>query len=296
MAYGAVLLAMAVDVKRRNHRSVYLILTASAVTAALIMYMPGITTTTYNSIMFPMIFMGITSYILTKNKNRNLFAAMFMLGILYSVALCFSSNQYFYVTAMAITASNVAGFTFTADLIREMKETPDTLDYAVPCKYAAFGLTALVLVLQSAFQITAKAEHCFWESSPSMLNTEISEGPAKGIMTTADNAAEYEEIYSDIKEYTSAEKGNILILSNKTWTYLAVDGQPYGTLSAYVTGENQTSLNRIEMYYEVNPEKVPVYIYIPKSSQWENIGEITAKAQQAGYKLAETEISYKLYK
>lgn len=294
MAYGATAIVMILDRKRKQHRSIYLILTSAIVILALVMFMPTMTSVYYNAIMFPMIFMSITAYVLSENKNRELFASLFILGILYSVALCFSSNQYFFVTAMACSASNIAGFVFVGNLIKEMKASPDNLDYAVPCKYFAFGITAFLIVLQACFQITVKAEHCFWESSPSQLSQTIQDGPAKGIKTTSANAENYGQLYNDINEYQSLEKGNILFLTQKTWTYLAAKDFPYGTLSAYVTGENQNSLDRLRSYYSVNSKKIPKYIYIPKDSQWENIQQIVLEAQQNGYTLSENTVSYKL--
>ena len=148
--------------------------------------------------------------------------------------------------------------------------------------------------MQACFQITIKAEHCFWESSPSQLSQTIQDGPAKGIKTTSANAENYGQLYNDINEYQNLEKGNILFLTQKTWTYLAAKDFPYGTLSAYVTGENQNSLDRLRSYYSVNSKKIPKYIYIPKDSQWENIQQIVLEAQQNGYTLSENTVSYKL--
>ena len=296
MAYGATTIVMLLDRKRKQHRSIYLILTSAIVILSLVMFMPTMTSVYYNAIMFPMIFMGITAYVLSENKQRELFASLFILGILYSVALCFSSNQYFFVTAMACSASNIASFVFVGNLIKEMKETPDNLDYAVPCKYFAFVMTAFLIILQTCFQITVKAEHCFWESSPSQLTQTIQNGPAKGIKTTSANTENYEQIYNDINEYQNLEKGNILFLTQKPWTYLAVKDFPYGTLSAYVTGENQNSLGRLRSYYSVNNKKIPKYIYIPKDSQWDNIQQIILEAQQNGYTMSENTVSYKLQK
>ena len=71
---------------------------------------------------------------------------------------------------------------------------------------------------------------------------------------------------------------------------------PYGTLSAYVTGENQNSLARLRSYYSVNSKKIPKYIYIPKDSEWDNLQQILHEAQQNGYSLSENEVSYKLVK
>lgn len=296
MAYGATAIVMLLDRKRKQHRSIYLILTSAIVILALVMFMPTMTSVYYNAIMFPMIFMGITAYVLSENKQRELFASLFVLGIFYSVALCFSSNQYFYVTAMACTASNIASFVFIGNLIKEMKANPDNLDYAVPCKYLAFVMTAFLIILQACFQITVKAEHCFWDSEPKQLTQTIQNGPAKGIKTTPNNAQTYEQIYADISQYQNLEKGNILFLTQKTWTYLAAEDFPYGTLSAYVTGENQNSLARLRSYYSVNSKKIPKYIYIPKDSEWDNLQQILLEAQQNGYSLSENEVSYKLVK
>lgn len=295
ISYLVMLIVMVADYKRKQHRSLYLIITSAIVILSLIMFMPTMTSVHYNAIMYPMIFIGITSYILTENKQRELMASLFALGILYSIALCFSSNQYFYVTSMAAAASNIASFVFLGNLIKEMKVTNDNLDYAVVCKYTSFAIVALMIILQGAFQITVKANHCFWDGSPSELTAQISSGPAKGIITSQDNCRIYEEIDNDLKYYDSKSPDNILCLTSKTWTYLALDNYPYGTLSAWITGEKDSSLLRLEDYYTVNPDKKPKYIYIPKNSQWDftNIYTQTAEKQ---YNVTENDISYKLEK
>ncbi len=295
ICYCATLIVMLLDHKRKLHRSLYLIVTCSIVIISLIMFMPAMTTSSYNAIMYPMIFIGITSYALTENKQKKLFASLFILGILYSIALCFSSNQYFYVTSMAAAASNIASFVFLSNLIKEMRTTDDNLDYAVFCKYASFTLVAFMIFIQGAFQVTVKANHCFWDSSPDQLTSQISAGPAKGIVTTAENCLVYEQINNDLTYYKSKEIDNILSLTAKTWTYLALENYPYGTLSAWITGEKQSSVDRLEDYYRVNPEKKPRYIYIPKNSQWD-FSQIYNQAASKGYNVTENEISYKLEK
>ena len=42
------------------------------------MFMPTMTSVYYNAIMFPMIFMGITAYVLSENKQRELLASLFV--------------------------------------------------------------------------------------------------------------------------------------------------------------------------------------------------------------------------
>ena len=58
MAYGATAIVMLLDRKRKQHRSIYLILTSAIVILALVMFMPTMTSVYYNAIMFPMIFHG----------------------------------------------------------------------------------------------------------------------------------------------------------------------------------------------------------------------------------------------
>lgn len=294
-SYIAMMVFMIIDRKRKYHRSLYLIVTTAIVIFCYVLLLSELTYATYNAIMFPLIFIGITSYILCENKPKPLFASLFVLGIIYSFAICFSSNQYFYVISMVITSSNIASYVFLAQLLREMKTSQDNIEYAVWVKRGSFLFVAFMIFLQAAFQITVKAEHCFWESgNTSNLTAQIQNGPAKGIYTNVNNCNTYEQIYSDLQYYKSKPKDKILFLTAKTWCYLAVDF-PYGTLSAWISGENSSSVERLKTYYSVNPEEIPKYIYIPKDSQWD-FTNIYSDAYSYGYSFEENEISYKLEK
>ncbi|MCH5304520.1 MAG: acyltransferase family protein, partial [Ruminococcus sp.] len=108
IGYGIMALVMFFDKKRKLHRSMYLIVTAAIVLFTYALIFPTLTTSSYNYVMYPMLFIGITSYVLCDEKPKELFVSLFCLGILYSFAVCFSSNQYFYVISMAMCTSNVA--------------------------------------------------------------------------------------------------------------------------------------------------------------------------------------------
>lgn len=294
-SYVAMLFVMIFDRKRKLHRSVYLIVTTAIVIFCYVIVLPSLTYKYYNAIMFPIIFIGVTSYILCDNKPRELFASLFILGILYSIAICFSSNQYFYIIAVALTSANMASYVFLAQLIRDMRKSPDNIEYAVWVKRGSFAFVAFMILLQGAFQITVKAKHCFWESEVSSLTSKISTGPAKGVYTNPDNCNSYELISNDLGYYDNVESDKILHLSRRTWCYLATDNLTYGTLSAWISGENTSSIERLKVYYSVNPENVPKYIYIPKDSDWDLVN-VYSDAQRYGYTVIENDISYKLEK
>ena len=196
---------------------------------------------------------------------------------------------------MVITASNIASYVFLAQLLREMKTTQDNIEYAVWVKRGSFLFVAFMIFLQGAFQITVKAEHSFWESgNTSNLTAQIKNGPAKGIYTNVNNCNTYEQIYSDLQYYKNKQEDKILFLTSKTWCYLAVDF-PYGTLSAWISGEKPSSVERLKTYYRVNYEEIPKYIYIPKDSEWD-FTNIYNDAGASGYSVEENDISYKLEK
>jgi surface polysaccharide O-acyltransferase-like enzyme len=298
ISYFAMLVVLIVDKKRKQHRSLYLIVSAALTIFTYVLIIPKLTTYYYNAIMVPIIFVGITSYILCDKKPRNLFASLFVLGIIYSVAISFSSNQWFYVIAMAWSASNLASYVFVARLLKEMRETEDNFDYAILLKRSAFVAIAFVIVLQIGLQIKCKAEHCFWESSISSMTEQISDGPAKGIYTTTDNCDEYELVYSDLQYYKKKESDNVLCLTPKTWTYLALNDYSYGTLSAWISDDDNaqdSNIARLKTYYSLNPDKTPKYIYIPKSANWD-FSNIYIEAARYGYSIVENDISYKLSK
>ena len=294
--YFAMLAFMIFDRKRRLHRAVYLCLSCAATGISLIMLLPGVTSTTYNHIMLPMLFLGITSYILIENKPRELFAAVFVTGLIYSFCIHYGSNQMIYCIASVMVVANVASFIFLGRLIKEMRETPDNLTYAAASRILSFILVGIIIAFQGGAQITAKSYHVFWDSAPDALTAEIKQGPAAGIVTTDANLESYNNMYTDLVAFQMKEPGNILFMSFETWPYLAMNDFPYGTFSAWTGNEQgEGTLSRMRTYYEMNPEKTPKYIYIPKSAKW-NVSTLLPELQSKGYTLTETNVSYQLEK
>ena len=295
--YGVLLLAMIIDKKRQIHRSFYLICSCCITMFCYFLFIPTATSIYYNGIIFPIIFTGLTAYILCKNKPKKLFYGFFVLGMLYAFCVFFTSNQYFYIISSASAITNLSSVIFIGTLLKEIRENPDEVAYGEGLKYGSIVMVSAMLIMLSYWQLQVKTQHCFWETgnTPETLQTEITVGPAKGISTTQPRAKEYESYYQDLQSYQSKEKGNILILSEKTWCYLILNDYPYGTFSAWLSGENQTSLERLKEFYKINPNKIPKYIYIPKTSKWD-IDGIISEATAAGYELEETNVSYQLTK
>ena len=294
-SYGVMLIVLIFDRKRKLHRSLYLIVTTAIVIFTYVLFLPNLHDTTYNSIMFPLIFIGITSYILCDNKPRELFAGLFVLGIIYSFFVHYASNQYFYIISMALAASNLASYIFLGQLIRDMKENPDNITYALWLKRFGFVFAAFMIFLQGSLQIGSKARHVFWDSAPELCTVKLEQGPASGLYTNKSRADTYNSLVEDITStYSDKDEDNLLILSDHAWLYLAAD-MPYGTYSAWLGGENLGTLNRLDKFYSINPDKAPKYIYVPKSSNYD-IEQIKSQATLLGYKMRQSANSYQFEK
>lgn len=294
--YFAMMAVMIFDRKRRLHRAVYLCLSCAATGISLIMLLPGISSTTYNHIMLPMLFLGITSYILLEKKPRELFTAVFVTGLIYSFCIHYGSNQMIYCIASVMVVANVASFIFLGQLLKEMRETPDNLTYTTAARVLSYILVGIIIAFQGGAQITAKTCHVFWDSAPDALTAEIKQGPASGIVTTDANVANYNNMYTDLVPLQMKEPGNVLFMSFETWPYLAMNDFPYGTFSAWTGNEQgENTLSRMRTYYEMNPDKTPKYIYIPKSAKWD-FNTLLPELKSKGYSVTETNVSYQLEK
>ena len=308
LAYGFLLAIMTlVDNNRKTHRIVYLVFTSAIVIFGYCTFIKDLVDMNFNNIMFPAVFLGITSYILSENKNKKLFVFNFCFGFVYSFAMCFASNQYYHVQSMAMASVNISSFVFAGVLIKEILDTQkNTTEEKQDINKVSHNKkirTILVFVpiiavvaFQGVLQVVVKVNHIFWEYPLSQLNTTLTDGPAKGIITNNIYATSYQNILSDINEISENNSGEkILFLTEKTWTYLASEDMEYSTFSAWISGENDTSLSRLKQYYQLNPEKVPTYIYIPKESYW-NIISIQNEAVGYGYDFKEMSYGYLIEK
>lgn len=288
-AYLLFLIIILTDRKRAAHRYLYLFISSAFMLTCLITFLHHLLVYHYNAIMFAPSLLGLPAYLLANKKEKSLFALTWIPGILYSVCMSFSSNQYFYVISMALAVSDIAAVIFIVNIIGELRQERGKMQTA-----AVIVLSAM-LCFQLGVQLYAKAGHVYKEPGgiPSLTAT-IQDGPAKGITTTSENAESYGATYRDIAEIKGKGR-TVLFATKKTWCYLADSSLHYGTFSAWLSGETPAAYERLLEYYRLHPDKIPDYIYIPKDSQWDLSG-LQGIAAQYGYTVRESDFSYKLEK
>lgn len=283
--YGVSLVALIADGKRREHCLVHMLLPVVACAVWLCLMCPALCEKYYNAVMLPLFPVGLNAYFLLRHKPRGLFASCFVLGLLYSLCVSATSNMGFDILAVGFAVSDIAGIVFIGLLISEQ------------CGKVKKTLLAVCLVpvaLLGAMSVYVKQNHCFWDVRPAQMDTKITLGPAKGIVTNEYFADSYESIYKDMQSLDAAE-GNILIYSQQGWEYLIAD-RPYASFSAWLSGLDGATVERLALYYRMNGDNTADIIYIPKTSAFGELNitpdSIYEDARTYGYSVEESAVGF----
>lgn len=261
--YGLALAAAAVDKKRAKHKLVYLGLSAAIALAMLIQLAPELTVSTYNFIMFPLALVGLMAFVVTKARNLRVFLFLYLGGIVYTLCIFVASNNGEYVLTAMSTVANVGSILLMGDAVAEARAENRRLF----CGLCA--VLAVLLAAQYSLMIYTKIHHKFCSTLDNSAYTQvIGEGPCKGLhVAPAAEAAYLEEL--DMLRPMLQKEGRVLYAAERPWYYLATPQLGVGAYSAWLSGETDFTIDRLAIYYEQNPEKVPEHILIPAGEEWD---------------------------
>ena len=286
--YALTLAGLLFDKKRKDRSLLYMALSAAVTVLWLCLFIPELTEKNFNGILVPLLPLGLTAYLLLDNRPRAVFDFVFLLGLCYSVCVCATSNMGYDILSIGFSVVNIANLIFIGLFLRENAGAKRRKALTAVCFLPAALLGALLL--------TVKITHCFWDASPAELDAKLEQGPAKGIVTNEYFKSSYDALCGELSEYTG-KSGNILIYSQQCWEYL-IPELPYAAFSAWLSGLDEKTDARLALYYEMNPEKSPDFIYIPKTSAFGELNippeQIIADAERNGFSVTESGISYQL--
>lgn len=269
--------------KRREYRAFYMI--GASICAVLYMTASNVT------VMFPLAVVGLFAYILLENKPKRLFFCMWMLGLCYSVCMNLSSNQRTYIINSAMTPAAVASIIMIGMLFTEMREE---IKSRITGKAAAAFVCAAIIAC-FGFLLNTRFTFIFADDIDN-LDYKITQGPAKGLVTSEPIYNYYNRFYEDLAVLRdTGSTDNILIASDKTWLYLCVGDMHNASFSPWLSGETDQAYNRLMTYYSLHPDKLPKYVYLPMDSRW-NWALWQSFAAERGYSASESDIAYTLTK
>lgn len=292
--YALSLVWLIIDKKRVRRAHIHLALAALAALLCFLLFSKELTQRYYNGVMLPLAFVGFTAYLLLEDKPRGLFTALFVSGLLYSVCVCATSNMGFDVMSMAFSVVNLGSAAFIGLLLSQMegmKSKPRRLGFVS-------GIAPIICL--ALLVVTVKASHCFWDAPPAQLTVRVEAGPARGVVTSQRLNDDYMRVYDDLASYKDEPTGNILVYAQETWCYLILDDYPYAAFSAWLSGLDGVTERRLRLYYELNGDKYPQYVYILKDNAFAapqlDGARIYAEAEENGFSVEENDVSWKLTK
>ena len=242
-----------------------------------------------NFLMFPSCILGLFAFLFLPKKNLKYFLFLWLNGFIYAFCVNWSSNQGFYVISTATTVSTIGSFIMIYNWLKDW----DIKKYKfnMQLKYKTCILLAVFICLMGYMRYNS----LFWENgSMSDMTEQITVGAEKGIFTTKENKEKYEQLYADTQPVRDINDGSVLYYTTSTYLYLS-DSKPSASFSAWLSGINEPSFNKLMEYYNLNPDKIPSVIYCSKSDY--NVLEyVNGFIDTFGYNLEQTELGYILKK
>lgn len=280
-------LLMLLDKKRHRHRLVYLIVAGVVSLLFLIHINKLYLFYVYNKAVLvstipryiPLFLFGLFAWLLLEDKknNKNLFYWL-LSGFVYSELFDIASDAYVMCFLMGGVFVNPAVLIMIKKLIGEIRAeigSPETTgqndgkaNALLVLKRAA--VITLCLVVASAplgeigsFIYETKFpyfEHRFGDFKDEKLDTKIERGPYKDLVTTKTAAEIYEKLLDDIDAIKDGGDGAFYTY-DYALLFLYAD-KPYSVYSTWYIEKDFES--RQLLYWELHPEKLPEYVYIPK--------------------------------
>lgn len=248
--------ALLLDKKRRqaSHRLVYLSL---AVLLGLV-YEGGIAIsaryTTYG-FSLPFFVFSTVCYVLTENKNKELFYGMWCPCAVAALFHLMASNTLLSSVGIVFAVSNVAGVLFTRDLFQEL--VPDSRRIPAVCRRLICAAICLQLVFYG-FVLQ-------FGQIPRKDDLRAASGPLAGLHMSQSEYQDYNLCLKDLDtiRQRSRPEDPVYLYTSQNWMYLYLD-RPMALHCTWFEGNFLTEdlLN----YYRRNPGKIPRFIYLEKHS------------------------------
>lgn len=236
----------------------------------------------FNLQMMPIVFLGMIAFFMLDNKRKHLatFVYFIIYGVLYSFAFYCASDTKIKAIAMGFVLCGVASIVFIAELGNQWKqyfssaastaETAMTLhSKECPSRIAAM-IVALVFCAQLGLQVLLKVERHYWDTPVYQMNSIISEGAGKGVRTTKPTKSAHEKVEKSLHQLltnvNTQNKRDIRFLSmvSSPVIYLNAD-LPASVFSTWTFMEDDILLEKLNLYYSVNPQQQPNVIFFSNS-------------------------------
>ncbi len=236
-----------------------------------------------NYLMMPLCLPGLFAAVHSNNNTiRAVFRWIWMPGIIYTFCLNYSSNQGFYAITNAAAVAVFASFLMIAVFVQT------EISSLKGQKTVLFVIAAMLFIVQMCCELSVRYKNVFWEIGIEDQTVYASEGPEKDIRMTHDHLSVYNSILREIRSVRENDDvKNVLFLTTDPVLYLCVE-KSIGAFSSWLSAVDDHTVEKLDIYYEMNPEKIPDAIYIPANfekyiSHFEQMGYQTSRTRKGNF-------------
>ena len=249
----ALALAARLDKHRERRAAAYFLAGALLTAAAEILY--AVLWPQPNFLMYAVNVLALLCFVLTPPSDadtaRRLALLWWLPGMLYSALVILGSNQgqyaVFSAAASAVPCSIAVIFRTTKRIFPEKR----------PLRAAAL---AVLLLLQIGGAAYLRYRNVFWGATIREQTEAITEGTHKGLIVEPEAAEEYAATQRVMAELARRSGGGrVLVLTGNTW--MSMGAYQNAAYSPWLSGLDDATLDRLELYYALNPENRPIVVW-----------------------------------
>ncbi len=216
-------------------------------------------------------FLTLAAYIIGGKKEKRMFRFVFLPGLAYSFCVHLGSNTEYACMYLALHVCNVAGayiITSEAVSLRQGGKRGQRVGACVlgVCVAALIALNVKSVMTTgfslSGGRIVDDVRTCY---------SKVETGPCKGLYFTEEEHYDYAALYEQTEAARAAEGESVVYyVPSAPWLYVA-DEKESASFSGWMSfGSPDVLLERMELYWEINPEKVADVVYVDKNADgWE---------------------------
>lgn len=258
---AALTAAIMADRDRKARRGLYLLLAAALTLVFALPYL--LMFRAYNYMIFPLNLLGFFAFLLCEKREKKLFGALFVPGLVYWACIDMASDLGFSSIAGASAVNMPCSLLCIARLLREMwaeRKAGKALRRAGTLLGMAAAAAVVCALSLSLVHLAYTKDACGrrrW-----LDDTAIAHGAAAGLRTDAETAEAMEREYAALQPLREKTEGNVLYLARNSLRFLE---DPKLCVSnnlwfAYTTPEK--AFEQLETYWALFPERRPDYVYL----------------------------------
>ena len=230
-----------------------------------------------NYLMLPVCMSGLFCRLNSNDKRIiTIFRCLWLPGMIYTWCINASSNQGLYAITNAAVTAAFASILITVIFLQT------EFSFQTKRERILLGIAAVLFVSQITCELSLRYHNVFWEDGVAEQTVSAQTGPEKDILMTQIHLDTYNAMTAELKPLRDDETiKQVLFFVTEPVLYLYTE-KGVGSFSTWLPGIDQHSLDRLDLYYQLNPEKIPDAIYIPATndvylSHFEDMGYRTSR-------------------